>query len=88
MVTNSTSLTNVETTFNVKNMTCIGSAASVESMLRSLSGVADVRVDLQTKTAHVNFQSDAVTVEQMKNAIHSIGYELEATAHEIPSKGL
>lgn len=77
MVTTSTSLANVEMTFNVKNMTCGGCAASVESMLRSLSGVMDVRVDLPTKTARVHFQSGAVTVEQMKNAIRLIGYDLE-----------
>lgn len=70
---------NVEATFNVKKMTCGGCAASVESMLRSLSGVTGVRVDLPTKTARVNFRPDVVTVEQMKQTIHSIGYELEET---------
>jgi Cu2+-exporting ATPase len=83
MITKSTFRANAEITFNVKNMTCGGCAASVESMLRSLSGITDVQVDLPNKTARVNFQPDAVTVEQMKQTIHSIGYELEETAHGI-----
>ncbi len=64
-------------TLNVTGMTCASCVAHVEGALNELDGVTKATVNLALNTAKVEFVPTLVTVAQMKNAIHEVGYEAE-----------
>src|SRR5882762_10580830 len=51
-------------TFPVLEMTCAACAISVESMLRSVAGVADAGVNFANQTAWVQYDDSRVTPEK------------------------
>lgn len=57
-------------------MSCAGCSSSVESMLKSLKGVADAGVNLSNQTAWVDFDPEQVTPKDLQKQIRSIGYDL------------
>lgn len=62
-------------TFPVLEMTCAACAVSVESMLKSVPGVADAGVNFANQTAWVQYGS-GVTPEALQQAVRSVGYDL------------
>ncbi len=67
---------NTKETFPVLEMTCAACAISVESMLKSVTGVADAGVNFANQTAWVQYDDTRVTPEMLQAAIRSIGYDL------------
>jgi len=63
-------------TFPVTDMSCASCAVSVESMLNSLPGIVNATVNVANNTVLVEFIPSAVTQEQMKTALQSIGYDI------------
>jgi len=63
-------------TFPVLEMTCAACAISVESMLKSVAGVADAGVNFANQTAWVQYDETRVTPEKLQSTIRSIGYDL------------
>lgn len=61
-------------------MSCEHCVHTVTKALESIPGVAKANVMLATGIAEVQLRSDQVTVEQLRNAIQSAGYEAEVTA--------
>ncbi len=57
-------------------MSCTGCSASVESMLKSQTGVNDAGVNLANQTAWVNFDPTQVTPQRLQETIRQIGYDL------------
>lgn len=64
-----------ELTLDVRGMTCASCVAHVEGALKELPGVLDVVVNLGTGTGHVRYVPGVVTANQMKRAVHEVGYE-------------
>jgi P-type Cu2+ transporter len=62
-------------TFPVLEMTCAACAVSVESMLKSVPGVADAGVNFANQTAWVQYNA-GVTPEILQQAVRSVGYDL------------
>lgn len=62
--------------YPVTGMSCAGCSASVESMLKSLDGVADAGVNLANQTAWVNFDPQLASPKKLQQAIRSVGYDL------------
>ncbi|OGF53347.1 MAG: haloacid dehalogenase [Candidatus Fraserbacteria bacterium RBG_16_55_9] len=60
----------------VRGMSCASCVAHVELALRELPGVSNVVVGLTAGTARVEYIPDQVLVEQMKQAVRDIGYEV------------
>lgn len=59
--------------FQVEGMTCeLGCAKLIESRLAGLSGVQDVRVDFETKTASVEFDDSKQSEESITKAVEKI----------------
>jgi copper chaperone CopZ len=59
-------------------MTCANCARSVERKLAGTPGVTKVVVELQGERAIVDYDSDLVKPDVLKNAVRSLGYEVPA----------
>lgn len=66
----------VRKTFPVTGMTCASCANSVESMLRSNKGVYSAAVNYASNTVLVEYDSDRINLQTMKETVQSIGYDL------------
>jgi P-type Cu+ transporter len=64
-----------EITLEVEGMTCASCVAHVEGAVRDLEGVQKVVVNLGLGTARVEYIPGMVSVNQMKRAIRSVGYQ-------------
>ena len=62
----------------VHGMTCANCARSVERRLSGTPGVTKAIVELQGERAYVEYDSDLVKPEVLKNAVRDLGYEVPA----------
>lgn len=69
-------VTTVKKSFPVLQMTCASCAVSVESMIKSQTGVVNASVNYATANVSIEYIPEMVHVENLKKAIQSIGYDL------------
>lgn len=69
-------VTTVKKSFPVLQMTCASCAVSVESMLKSQTGVVKASVNYATANVSVEYIPEMVHIENLKKAVQSIGYDL------------
>ena len=62
----------------VHGMTCANCARSVERRLSGTPGVTKALVELQGERAYVEYDSELVKPEVLKNAVRDLGYEVPA----------
>lgn len=62
----------------VRGMTCANCARSVERKLAGTPGVTKAVVELQGERALVEYDSDLVQPDVLKNAVRALGYEVAA----------
>ena len=62
--------------FPVLEMTCAACAVSVESMLKSVTGVKEASVNFANQTAQVTYDEHLTNSEKLQQAVRSIGYDL------------
>lgn len=71
-------------------MACASCSANVERKLQSLEGINEASVSLASRSALVDYDPQRITLEQMKEAINDIGYDLvtesDRNAEEIERK--
>lgn len=60
---------------NIDGMTCGGCVKSVDSALTQLDGVQSVEVDLEGNKAAVTYDSSAVAVDAIVEAIEDAGFD-------------
>ena len=60
--------------FLVPGMTCGHCTSAVESEIRKINGVQDVKIDLDSKVVEVS--GDPLEWDQLKAAVDEAGYEL------------
>lgn len=60
---------------NIDGMTCGGCVKSVDSALTQLDGVQSVDVDLEGNKAAVTYDSSAVAVDAIVEAIEDAGFD-------------
>lgn len=63
--------------FTVSDMTCSHCEATVKEAVRSVNGVVDVDVNLDTKQVTVNFDASKTSEEAIKKAIADKGYTVQ-----------
>lgn len=63
-------------TLPVIGMACASCSAHVERELSSLRGVQSASVSLASRTALIDYDPSAITLEEMKAAINGIGFDL------------
>lgn len=61
---------------NVEGMSCSHCVNAVTKAVRNLDGVSEVQVNLESKTATVDYDSDKITLEAIKAAIEEEGYDV------------
>lgn len=59
----------------IGGMTCAMCVKTVENAIRELPGVLDVSVNLATESARVSYNPALVTIDDIKRAVESVGYE-------------
>lgn len=62
-------------TINIEGMACMKCAARVEKALSGLSGVTEVKVNLENKTAEI--EAENVTDENLKETIEDLGFDVK-----------
>ena len=63
-------------TIAVLGMMCAGCSARVEQRLSGLEGVVSAAVNLPARTALVEFDTDVISLQQMKDQLSAIGYDM------------
>lgn len=63
-------------TITILGMMCAGCAANVEKKLNSLQGITSASVNLPGRTALIEYNTDQISLEQMKEALGGIGYDM------------
>lgn len=63
-------------TLNVSGMSCGHCVKAVEGSVGKLEGVNSVKVNLDAATVDVEFDSDSVTLEAIKETIDDQGYDV------------
>ncbi|MEQ2527256.1 copper chaperone [Robertmurraya yapensis] len=61
---------------NVKGMSCGHCVKAVEGSVGELKGVDSVKVNLEEGTVAIDFNSEEVTLEQIKETIDDQGYDV------------
>lgn len=64
-------------TLQVAGMSCGHCVKAVEGSVGELAGVESVKVDLKNGTVDVEFRSNEVTLDQIKEAIDDQGYDVK-----------
>lgn len=67
----------VKQSFAVKNMMCAMCVAHVRKAIESLEGVKDVNVNLASNSALIEYDSQKITPEQIKQAVVAAGYDMD-----------
>lgn len=65
-----------EVTLKVEGMNCKHCQKAVEDALSKLEGVKDVQIDLEQGTARVKYNPIEVGLQEFKEAIEDVGYEV------------
>jgi|SRR6056297_235414 len=63
-------------TLQVGGMHCAGCSSAVERALSKRDGIAQATVNLSTEKAYVDYNSDLISVEEIKKAVEDAGYEV------------
>lgn len=71
----------------ITGMTCGGCTSSVTKALKAISGVGDVTVSLSTGEATVQFDEGRSSPDQLKAAVQSAGYGVDAGSAGRKSQG-
>lgn len=66
----------IKETYPVLEMTCAACAVSVESMLKSVDGVADAGVNFANQSAWVSYDPEITNPALFQQTVRSIGYDL------------
>lgn len=64
-------------TLNVQGMSCGHCVKSIEGSVGKLKGVSNVKVNLEIGTVVVNYNSNEVSLEEIKETIDDQGYEVK-----------
>lgn len=63
-------------TLKLNGMHCASCVMNVENFLIRLDGIFDVKADLTSQTARINYDKTKVTVKDMEEVINSLGFEV------------
>lgn len=64
---------------NIGGMGCTGCANTIKETLEGEEGVIEATVDLESDTASVTYDPNAVSIDDFKQAVEEAGYSFEGT---------
>ncbi|MCM3790796.1 copper chaperone CopZ [Domibacillus indicus] len=65
-----------KTTLNVQGMSCGHCIKAIEDSVGKLGGVSSVQVDLQANKVDVEYDTNQVSIEKIKETIDDQGYDI------------
>ncbi|MDF2592250.1 MAG: heavy metal transporter, partial [Clostridia bacterium] len=65
----------IKTSISIKGMTCSSCEIKVESTLRKLEGIIDVKVSLAEAKADISYDEDAINIDSIIKVIDDLGYQ-------------
>ncbi len=68
------------TVLNVPDISCEHCERTITNVLQPVAGVRKVSVDIPARQVHVDFDSDKVNIDQMKNILQEEDYPVESVA--------
>jgi len=74
---------NEKVTLKIGGMVCATCVETIEAALNALPGVVKVSVNLATEKAYVTFNSSVTTIQEMKEAIETAGYQYLGIAGQV-----
>jgi len=75
-------MSNQKTTIKIKGMTCSACSRAVERSLNKMDGIEEASVNLATEKVVIYFDSNKVTIDDIKNRIIKVGYEPVDKVHQ------
>ncbi|SNZ14050.1 heavy metal translocating P-type ATPase [Hydrogenobacter hydrogenophilus] len=72
----------MKTSLKVEGMTCVNCARTIEINLKRLKGVKSVEVSFELGRVQVEFDEELLSVENIKEAIESLGYRVSKGTEE------
>lgn len=66
------------TTLTVPDISCGHCKESIEGAVADIDGVAAVEVDIEPRTVNLSYDESRVALDDIKAAIHAVGYEVAA----------
>ena len=66
----------MQSTLKVPSISCAHCKSTIEGAVGKLGGVADVTVDIAEQTVAVDFDSEAVSLDVIKEVMSEVGYEV------------
>lgn len=63
-----------ETDIAIEGMHCMNCVARMTKAFESAKGVKEAKVDLESKSAHVVYDADALSIEDLKNIVTKTGF--------------
>ncbi len=70
----------MKTIFRSQELSCPSCVAKIEKAVNSLEGVQQTKVFFNTGRIEVEYDSEAVSTDQIIASIHSVGYEAKVSA--------
>ncbi len=68
------------TVLNVPDISCEHCERTITNVLQPVAGVRKVSVDIPARQVHVDFDSDKINIDQMKNILQEEDYPVESVA--------
>jgi len=65
-------------TFKVEGMTCSCCVSKVEKGVNELEGISSINIDMDTEEVQVEFDHDAVNMNQIKQKVEEQGYQISS----------
>lgn len=66
---------NVFVEVSIEGMSCMACVAKVRKTLSDLSGIDEVKVSLENKSATLQYNSGTISLDKIKQSINEIGYK-------------
>jgi copper chaperone len=63
-----------ETVLSVPDISCQHCVNAINGALKELSGVEAVRIDIPTKTVHLSYDPNQVSIDKVEAVLDDIGY--------------
>ncbi len=61
----------------IEGMHCTGCSTRLQKVLSNLDGVSNAEVSFEKGMANIEFNKEIITLDEIKNAIVDIGFEVE-----------
>lgn len=69
-------MANVETTLSVPDVSCEHCVKTINGALGAVPGVTEVSTDIPSKTVHLAFDSDQVSMARIEEVLDDAGYSI------------